>query len=407
MAKKYFERTITPEIPRLTKGFKSLLITGPRQVGKTTLFKHIAEKNRKIADLSNETDRDLARTDPKGFLDTYSPPVLIDEIQYAPGLFSYIRMLVDKSNKNGQIWMTGSQQFELMEHVSDSLAGRVVIIELQGLSIYERNNIGLLQKPFLPSAAPALQLKHKNVKDTFKIIWQGAFPEVINKNEKDRRYFYESYVSTYLERDVRKIINVRDVTVFRTFIKVIAARTSMELNLNDIAKDVGISPNTVKDWLSILRTSGLVFLLQPFFKNITKRFTKTPKMYFIDTGLAAYLAGWTTPESLEIGVSAGAFFETFVIGEILKSYWHNGENPDVYFYRDSDGKEIDLLICQDNKFYPIEIKKHSTPNLKDITAFKTFGEIPGINLGYGCEICLTPDLQPLSPTVTAMSIWSI
>jgi len=182
-------------------------------------------------------------------LDIYSPPVFIDEIQYAPELFSYIRMLVDKSGKNGQIWMTGSQQFELMEHVSDSLAGRIAIIELQGFSIYERNNIGLLQKPFIPSAAPAMQLKHKNAKETFKIIWQGAFPEVINKDAKDRRYFYESYIRTYIERDVRKIINVHDETTFRTFIKVIAARTSQELNLNDISKDVGIAPNTVKHWL--------------------------------------------------------------------------------------------------------------------------------------------------------------
>ena len=407
MAKKYFERTITPDISRLSKNFKALLITGPRQVGKTTLLKQIAGKNRKTADLSNETDKDLAQTDPKGFLDTYSPPVFIDEIQYAPGLFSYIRMLVDKSPKTGQIWMTGSQQFELMEYVSDSLAGRIAIIELQGFSIYERNNIGLKQKPFIPAPTPAMQLKHKNANETFKIIWQGAFPEVINKNAKDRRYFYESYTKTYIERDVRKIINVRDETTFRTFIKVTAARTAQELNLDDIAKDVGVAPNTAKQWLSILRTSGLVFLLYPFHKNITKRLTKTPKLYFLDTGLAAHLAGWTTPESLEAGISAGAFFETFAIGEIMKSYWHNGESPEVYFYRDSDGKEIDLLIYQNNKYYPIEIKKHSTPKLSDIAAFTTFSKIPGINLGYGCEICLTPDLQPLSPTATAISIWNI
>jgi len=303
--------------------------------------------------------------------------------------------------------MTGSQQFELMEYVSDSLAGRIAIIELQGFSIYERNNIGLKQKPFIPAPTPAMQLKHKNANETFKIIWQGAFPEVINKNAKDRRYFYESYTKTYIERDVRKIINVRDETTFRTFIKVTAARTAQELNLDDIAKDVGVAPNTAKQWLSILRTSGLVFLLYPFHKNITKRLTKTPKLYFLDTGLAAHLAGWTTPESLEAGISAGAFFETFAIGEIMKSYWHNGESPEVYFYRDSDGKEIDLLIYQNNKYYPIEIKKHSTPKLSDIAAFTTFSKIPGINLGYGCEICLTPDLQPLSPTATAISIWNI
>ena len=407
MTKKYYDRTITPDIPRVSKNFKAVLVTGPRQVGKTTLLKQIMGKNRKLADLSNEADRELARTDPKGFLDTYAPPVFIDEIQYAPQLFSYIRMLVDKSGKNGQIWMTGSQQFELMEHVSDSLAGRVAIIELQGFSIYERNGIGFQQKPFLPSPNPAIQLKHKNAKETFKIIWQGAFPEVVNKNAKDRRYFYESYIRTYIERDIRKIVNVHDETMFKTFIKVIAARTSQELNLNDISKDVGVAPNTAKNWLSILRTSGLVFLLHPFSGNVTKRLTKTPKLYFLDTGLAAHLAGWTTPESLETGASSGAFFETFVIGEILKSYWHNGESPEVFFYRDSDGKEIDLLMYRDNTYFPIEIKKHATPKLADIAAFTTFSKISGINLGYGCEICLTPDLQPLSPTTTAMSIWHI
>jgi predicted AAA+ superfamily ATPase len=371
------------------------------------LLKQIAEKNRKLVDLSNNTDKDLARNDPKGFLDTYSPPVFIDEIQYAPELFSYIRMLVDKSDKKGQIWMTGSQQFELMAQVSDSLAGRIAIIELQGLSIYERAGLGLKQKPFLPSNKPARILPHKNALNTFRIIWQGSFPEVINKDEKDRRYFYESYIKTYLERDVRKIINVRDETTFRTFIKVVAARSGQELNLEDIARNVGVSSVTAKQWLSILRTSGLMFLLQPFYKNITKRLTKTPKMYFLDTGLAAHLAGWTTPESLEAGASAGAFFETFVISEILKSYWHNGENPEVYFYRDSDGKEIDLLIYQNDKYYPIEIKKHSTPNLNDIAAFATFGKISGIKLGYGCEICLTPEPQPLSANATAISVWDI
>jgi predicted AAA+ superfamily ATPase len=303
--------------------------------------------------------------------------------------------------------MTGSQQFELMEYASDSLAGRIAIIELQGLSIYEREGKGLEQKPFLPSDKPTQILKHRNARETFKTIWQGSFPDVVGKDVKDRKYFYDSYIKTYLERDVRKIVNVRDETTFFTFIKVIAARTGQELNLDDIAKDVGISPNTVKSWLSVLRTSGLIYMLQPFSKNITKRLTKTPKLYFLDTGLAAYLAGWTTPEALETGISAGAFFETFAVSEILKSYWHNGGNPDLYFYRDLDKKEIDLLIYQDNTYYPIEIKKHSTPNKNDIAAFATFEKISGINVGRGCVLCLVPDPQPLSPTTTAISIWDI
>ena len=294
-----------------------------------------------------------------------------------------------------------------MERVSDTLAGRIVIIELQGLSIYERFGLGLEQKPFLPSNNPCKYLEHKNPKQTFEIIWQGSFPEVITMSPKERKYFYESYCQTYIEKDVRQIINIRDETLFWTFIRVIAARTGLELNIDNIARDVGISPNTVKQWLSILRTSRLIYLLYPFSKNVTKRLTKTPKLYFLDTGLAAHLAGWTTAESLETGVSAGAFFESFVISEILKSYWHNGENPEVYFYRDSDGKEIDLLIYKDNKYYPIEIKKHSTPKFNDISSFKTFNKLPNVNLGYGALICQTPDVQPLSEEVVAMSVWNL
>ena len=407
MKKKYFVRTISTDINELSKTFKVLLVTGPRQVGKTTLLKQIIRDDMKTVDLSNVTDREFAKSDPKAFLEVYSPPVFIDEVQYAPSLFSYIRMLVDNSSEKGLIWMTGSQQFELMEHVSDSLTGRIVIVELQGFSIYERYEKGHLQKPFIPSMSPSKVLEHKNLRETFKIIWQGSFPEVISMDIKERRYFYESYLQSYIQRDVRKIINIKNETIFRTFIKTIAARTSQLLNYDDIAKDVGISPNTVKQWISILRTSGLVYLLQPFSKNITKRLIKTPKLYFLDTGLAAHLSGWTTTESLETGVSAGAFFETFVVSEILKSYLHNGQQPEIYFYRDSDGKEIDLLIHQDNKYYPIEIKKSSTPSLGDVSHINTFANIQGIEVEFSSLICLSPDVQPLSKKVNALSIWHI
>ena len=407
MKKEYIKRTISPEILNLSRNFKVLLVTGPRQVGKTTLLKQLADEDRKVVDMSDITDRDFASADPKGFLDTYSLPLFIDGVQYVPNLFSYIRMLVDKIELNGQIWLTGSGQFELMEHITDSLAGRVVIIQLQGFSIYERNGIGELQEPFLPAKEIKRNLSHKNSKDTFKVIWQGSAPEVINMDEKTRYYFYDSYIKTYLERDIRKIINIKDEITFRRFIKVIAARTAQILNFEDISKDVGISANTAKQWLSVLTTSGLVFLLQPYFKNITKRLIKSPKLYFLDTGLAAHLAGWTTPESLETGASAGAFFETFTISEILKSYWHNGENPDIYYYRDSDGKEIDLIINKNNIWYPIEIKKHATPNIKDISAFATFAKIPDIIMGEGVLICLVPEPQALSSRVMAISLWDL
>jgi len=355
--------------------------------------------------LDNKADLVFAKKDPKGFLETYSPPVIIDEIQYAKELFPCIKMQADASDECGQVWMTGSQQYNMMENVTESLAGRVIIIDMLGLSIYERQGIGLKQKPFLPSATPPAKLKRRNIPDTFKIIWQGSYPDVVYRDEKSRKDFYDSYVRTYLERDVKQLINVGDEIAFLTFLKVAAARTGQELNIADIAKDVGISHPTAKKWLSVLQASGIIYLLQPYFKNVTKRLVKSPKMYFLDTGLAAYLAGWTTSEALETGISSGAFFETFAISEIIKSYWHNGEKPNLHFFRDEKGNEIDLLIYQNGKHYPIEIKKHATPDRSDVSAFKIFAKLE--KLGFGCEICLTSEPQPLSPETMAISVWDI
>jgi predicted AAA+ superfamily ATPase len=403
--KPYFERTLSKEIARLSENFKAILINGPRQIGKTTLLKHTAEKERKYVTLDNPSDLSLAKTDPRGFLDIYNPPVIIDEIQYAPELFSHIKMILDNSDETGLIWMTGSQQYNMMKNVTESLAGRVAIIDMLGFSIYEREGLGLKQKPFLPSSDPQSILKREGILNTFKIIWQGSFPEVISKNVKDRIIFYDSYVRTYLERDVRQLVNVGNETSFLTFLRVAASRTGQELNIEDIARNVGISSSTAKNWLSVLRASGIIYLLQPYFKNIAKRLIKRPKLYFLDTGLAAYLAGWTTFEALEAGNSAGAFFETFVVSEILKSYYHTGEATVFYFFRDEKGNEIDLLIQKDGQCYPIEIKKHATPGLKDTTAFRILAKLEP--LGYGCEICLTPEIQPLSSGATAISVWNM
>jgi predicted AAA+ superfamily ATPase len=399
------KRTLEKAILEISAAFKSVLLTGARQVGKTTLLKNAMGANRKYVTFDNKTDLLQAKTDPKGFLENYSPPVLIDEIQYAPEIFSYIKIILDNTNEKGGIWMTGSQQYNMMQGVTESLAGRVAILDMLSFSIYELQNKANLQKPFLPQKNRIPILKYENAKNTFKIIWQGMFPDAINKNERERAVFYDSYVQTYIERDIRQTINVSDEPAFLIFLKVAASRTGQELNLTNMAKDIGISPNTAKSWLSILNTSGLIYLLQPYFKNVTKRLSKTPKMYFADTGLAAHLAGWTTSEALETGISAGAFFETFVITEILKSYKHTATPVNLYYYRDSNGKEIDLLIWQNGLFYPIEIKKTSTPLPDDVKSFATFEKIEKI--GYGNLICLTDKPQPLSENITAISIWEI
>ena len=353
MAKAYKKRTVSSYILRISGKFKILFINGPRQVGKTTVLKLTSDGKRNYVSLDNPQDLLKAKADPKGFLDTYAPPCTIDEIQYAPELFPYIKMIADNTDKRALYWLTGSQQYKLMQGITESLAGRIAIIDMLGFSIYEREGKGDLQRPFLPSSKPSCILKRRNSADTFKIIWQGALPDVIKADSEHWEVFYDSYVRTYIERDVRQIINVGNELKFITFLKVTASRTGQELNLADIARNVGIDPKTAEKWLSVLKTSGLVYLLQPYFRNITKRLTKHPKLYFMDTGLAAYLAGWTTSKSLETGISSGAFFETFVITEILKSYYHNGKNPQVFFYKDSDQNEIDLLIYQNGKYHPI------------------------------------------------------
>jgi predicted AAA+ superfamily ATPase len=401
----YKERTLQKIVLDTSKSFKTILITGMRQVGKTTILKHIGKNNRQYVTLDNPKDLLLAKDEAEFFFQTYKPPVLIDEIQYAPELFKYIKIYADNSDKKGIIWMTGSQQYSLMKGVTESLAGRIAIINMLGLSIYELENKGKSQQPFIPNFTPASLSTKKDLPETYRIIWKGSFPELDGENDDKWSIFYSSYVKSYIERDVRQTTKVGDETSFLRFLSVTAARTGQELNIADIAKDVEISPNTAKQWLSILETSGIVYLLKPYYKNITKRFIKRPKLYFMDTGLCAYLTSWNSPKNLEIGAMNGAFFETFVISEIIKSYYHNGQFPSLYYYRDSNQVEIDLLIETDGKFYPIEIKKTSNPDKNNILAFEKFAEFEKI--GYGSLICLTDKPRPLTKNANAISIWDI
>ncbi|MDR1418346.1 MAG: ATP-binding protein [Endomicrobium sp.] len=401
----YKERTLQKIVLEASKSFKTILLTGMRQIGKTTLFQHVGKNNRRYVSLDNPKDLLLAKEEANFFFQTYKPPVFIDEIQYAPELFKYVKMYVDNSDKKGTIWMTGSQQYSLMKGITESLAGRIAIINMLGLSIYERANKGAVQKPFIPTSTPACVLEKKDLSETYRIIWKGSFPELDSESDDKWSLFYSSYVQSYIERDVRQIINIGNVSSFIRFLSVVASRTGQELNITDIAKDVEISPNTAKQWISILETSGIVYLLKPYYKNIAKRFIKKPKLYFTDTGLCAYLASWNIPKSLETGAMSGAFFETFVISEIIKSYHHNGLFPSLYYYRDSNQIEIDLLIEINGKFHPIEIKKTSNPNKNDIHSFEKFAKIE--KTGYGSLICLTDRPRPLTENANSVSIWDI
>ncbi|MDR1279673.1 MAG: ATP-binding protein [Opitutaceae bacterium] len=402
----YLPRTIEKTVSRVSRQFKVLLLTGMRQVGKTTLLTRLGAANRASVTLDDLNDRELAKNDPALFFQTYAPPLLLDEVQYAPEVFSQIKLLADRSDTRGDFWLTGSQQFLLMKNVTETLAGRVAILELHGLSIYEREGRGLLQQPYLPAPKPASALPRKSLPETFATIWKGSLPEVAENDSSFRDNFYSSYVKTYIERDVRQLTHVGDELSFHNFLRVIAARTAQELNLSDIATAVGVSVNTAKAWLSVLRTSGIVHLLQPYFGNFTKRLVKRPKIYFFDTGLCAYLTSWPTPETLASGAMSGAIFETFVVSEILKSHRHNGLDTPLYFYRDNNKVEIDLLIESAGKLHPVEIRKSATPGKGMVASFSVIDDLDKPR-GHGALVCLIDKPTPLATDITAHSIWDI
>jgi predicted AAA+ superfamily ATPase len=405
-----YKRTLEKTVKEISKTFPVLLITGPRQVGKTTLLEMCQEKDRGYVTLDDLDIRQIAQNDPGLFIQTYKAPLIIDEVQYAPNLFSYIKMEVDKYKKDGMYWLTGSQKFHLMKGITESLAGRVAIVDLLGFSQAEINGYSQKQIPFIP-IKEWIAKNHfkgsKKVMDVYNQIWLGSYPKANNYiDKKTRERFYSSYIQTYINRDVKDILNVSDNTTFYNFISAVAARTGQLLNYSDIARDVGIDVKTSKSWLSVLETSGLVYLLRPYFSNLTKRLVKAPKLYFLDTGLCTYLTRWIDPESLEKGAMSGAILETYMFIEILKSYWHNGLEEHFYYYRDADQKEIDLIIETGDTIYPIEFKKTATPS---ISATKNFVVLEKLKkkLGHGAIICLREDHIPLSRGVDAIPVGCI
>ncbi|MBN2842472.1 MAG: DUF4143 domain-containing protein, partial [Sedimentisphaerales bacterium] len=311
----------------------------------------------------------------------------------------YIKMAIDSGRKKGEFWLTGSQQFHLMAGVTESLAGRVAILQLLGFSSRELDGHAGLITPFDPAnlrptaGMPLLSL--------YERIWRGSFPAVAVDDTISRNIFYSSYVQTYIQRDVRALTNIGDELAFMKFLRAVAARTGQMLNMADLARDVSISPNTAKSWLSILKTSGLVYLLEPYHSNLSKRLTKTPKLYFLDTGLAAYLTEWSSARVLEAGAMSGAIFETWVVTELIKSYWHCGRQAPIYYYRDKDNNEIDILINCDGTLFPIEIKKTATPGKNDIRHFAALDHF-NLPVGPGTVICMTDKTFPISATCQAI-----
>ena len=416
MANHYLTRTLEASIAQASTQFPVLMLSGPRQVGKTTLLKKLCERTpvdqvpRRYVTLDNPMLLALARDEPALFLQRFPPPVLIDEIQYAPGLLPLIKEMVDADGGKGLVWLTGSQPFHLMKNVGESLAGRVAVMQLQGLSLGESLGWGKDVTPFLPGNAPPANNMPATAASpltwVFDAIWRGGFPALQGDNAANRDLYYASYLQTYLQRDVRDLAQVGDLTVFTRFVRSAAARTAQLVNMADMARDVGIAPNTAKQWLSILQASGLIWLLEPYHTNVSKRMVKAPKLYFLDSGLAAYLTEWSTPATLEAGAMSGAIFESWVVAELLKSYWHCGKQAPLYYYRDKDQKEIDVLIVKDGTLYPVEIKKTSNPGRDAVRHFSVLEKL-GLPVGPGAIICLSNERLPITTNAKAIPAWQV
>ena len=393
----YINRIIEKRILEISNSYPVVMVCGQRQVGKSTMLNHIKEDNRKYVSLDDRNARRLASEDPDLFFDTYGYPILIDEFQKEPQILEKIKDIVDKlgyegKNNNGLFWLTGSQKFKMMKNITESLAGRVAVFELSGLSQAELlgNNYGIFNPDinFLKSKKTIPLSVH----EVYKRIFNGGMPKIITTNI-DREVYYSNYINTYLERDIRDLEEVGKINDFYNFLVYMAARTAQELHYDEIAKSIGVSAPTAKSWVTMLERSGVIFILHPYSNNLTDRLVKTPKAYFMDTGLAAYLCRWPNYETLENGNMDGAFLETYVVSEIVKSYYNSGHPVNnLYYYRDIDKKEIDLLIVDAENIYPIEIKKNKSPNHADKN-FEVLNKFK-MNVKPGLIICLSDELIP-------------
>lgn len=407
----YITRNIEQTINRISNQFKVLLLTGARQVGKTTLLKHLAQgSGRTYVTLDDLAVRSLALSDSALFLQRYTPPLLIDEIQYAPQLLSYIKIYADNGAKNGDIWLTGSQRLPLMQGVTESLAGRVGIIDLQGLSANEINGTDNAE-PFLPEVNTLFNrmnhAKKQSLKEIYKLIWQGSMPAMYNGGEQDWQSYYASYVQTFLQRDIMKLLQINDEMVFFRFLCAAAGQTGKMINYAELAKAAEVSAPTAKQWVKTLEAAGIIYLLQPFMPPGAKYIVKAPKLYFFDTGLAAYLTRWLNDDALEAGAASSEFFETWVVMEIYKSYANKGIVPPLYYLRNFNGKEIELIIWQNGTVYPVAIKKSAYPNkaVKTFAILEPVSADAKIQIGAGGIVCLIDDLLPASDNLYYIPAW--
>lgn len=407
----YITRHMEKVILDCSKAFSALLITGPRQAGKTTMLKMLAEREgigRGYVSLDDLNMRDMAKNDPQLFLQLHRPPVIIDEVQYAPELFTYIKIHVDKHHTPGAFWLTGSQIYRLMRGVQESLAGRVALLHLSPLS--QREITGALPRVFSVDFEALLSeskaVAPVSIPDMFERIWNGCMPGLISGQRSERDIFYSSYISTYIERDVRELSGTIDALKFNRFVTAVAARCSQLINYTALAEDADIDIQTAKSWLNILETLGIVLLLHPYSNNVLKRTIRTPKLYFYDTGLVCYLTRWSSAEVAEKGAMSGALLENFTISEIAKSYQNAGRSPYLYFYRDRDAKEIDVVLEENGKLYPLEIKKTAAPDRRITNTFAVVNRSP-LERGTGAVLCLAQEFSAFDRDDLIIPIWMI
>lgn len=407
----YIQRAIEKIVKELTMQYSAILITGPRQVGKTTMLKRLMEDEgniREYVTLDDMEERNLAKNDPAMFFQIHKPPVFIDEVQYAPELFSYIKIIIDKNHNPGDFWLTGSQIFKLMQGIQESLAGRVAVLSMSSLS--QREIGGSEAIPFEINVE-SLRINSKNIMpaDTnqiFERIWKGTMPALISGRYSDRNIFYSGYVSTYIERDVRELSGTINALKFYNFVTSVAARTGQLVNYKSIAEDADIDQVTAKNWLNIMETLGIIFYLHPYSNNVLKRTIKTPKLYFYDTGLVCYLTKWSDSQTAMTGAMSGALFENYVVSEIVKSYQCCGTEPYIYYYRDKDAKEIDVMIEKDGKLYPIEIKKSASPKRSATNVFDIINKSP-LERGTGAVVCMSEKLGAFDKDNLIVPVWMI
>ena len=407
----YIRRSMEDVVLRLSEQYPAVLVTGPRQIGKTTMLQKLItqeNQNRKYVSLDTLEDRNLAKNDPAMFLQLHKPPLLIDEVQYAPELFTYIKIHVDKHQTPGDFWMTGSQVFKLMRNIQESLAGRIAILQMSSLS--QREICGLKNLPFMPDLETLMSqqelVKPVDITQMYERIWKGSMPALISGRYTDRGVYFSSYLETYLNRDVRDLSASIDALKFMNFITAAAARTSGLLNIKSIADDAEIDQTTAKNWLNVLETLGIIFFLHPYSNNVLKRTVKAPKLYFYDTGLVCYLTRWTTPETALNGAMNGALLENFTVSEIIKSYNNNAIEPYLYYYRDRDAKEIDLLMERDGILHPIEIKKTANPDIRLTRTFRLI-EKSSLIRGTSAVICMAERLSAFDKDNLIIPAWLI